>query len=103
VIVEYKGSEHPNADSDGALFGRARECILSLVAAVRERDSRLAAAVEQARRFVKAYEHNAEYCEKRFGEVSGEWAQEYSRKAVACRGAANDLNRIVRIAQGEEK
>lgn len=103
VIVEYKRSEHPNADNDGSLFGHAREYVLSLVAAVRERDSRLAAAVEQARRFVKAYEHNAEYCEKRFGEVSGEWAQEYARYGVTCRGAASDMNRIAQIAEGEEK
>ncbi len=103
VIVEYKGSEHPNAINDGALFGRAREYILVLVDAVLERDARLAAVVDQARRFAKAYEYNAEYCEKRFSEASGEWAQEYARKAATCRGVASDMNEIVRIAEGGSK
>ncbi len=39
VIVEYKHSSHPNAEADGALFGHAREYVLALVAAVRERGS----------------------------------------------------------------
>lgn len=103
VIVEYKSSEHPNADNDGALFGHAREYVLALAAAVRVCDTRLSAVVDQSRRFVKAYERNAEYCERRYGEVSGEWAQEYARKGVTCRGAAVDMSMVVRIAEGEEK
>lgn len=39
VIFDYKHSEHANARADAALFGHAREYVLTLVAAVRERGS----------------------------------------------------------------
>lgn len=54
VIVEYKHSPHPNAEADGALFGRAREYVLTLVAAVRYRDERNASLRAAVREFLEA-------------------------------------------------
>lgn len=54
VIVEYKHSSHPNADADGALFGHAREYVLTLVAAVREREAKYDALLAAARECLDA-------------------------------------------------
>lgn len=57
IVCEYKHSAHPNAQQDGALFARAREYALGLVAALRARDAELIALrarVEKAERELAA-------------------------------------------------
>lgn len=59
VIFDYKHSDHTNARADAALFSRAREYVLTLVKAVREREAQNATLRAAARRLINAEEAHA--------------------------------------------
>ncbi len=54
VIVEYKYSYHRNAQADSALFAHAREDVLALADALRERELQLNALRTAAREYLAA-------------------------------------------------